>query len=131
MGVIDFTKTIKKNQGKPGRNSLDIYLSGYHMLGGLVTSLIITKLLDNNTDAVEEAKNTKITHGILTGHPISNVGEGIKLDKLITMALSTALTASEVFLGVKGGASAGAGMIIGYTYLITSKEGGYIGEAKG
>lgn len=131
MGVLDFTKTIKKNQGKPGRNSQDIYLSGYHMLGGLVTSIIITKLLDSTTNTVDKAKNTKITHGILTGHPISNVGEGIKLDKLITMTLSTVLTASEVFLGLRGGASAGAGMVLGYTYLSTTKSGGYIGEAKG
>lgn len=125
MGVIDFTKTVKKNDGKPGRNNLDIYLSGYHMLGGLVTSLVVTKLLDNKVD---EAKNTKITHGILTGHPIKNVGDGIKLDKLALMALSAALTFGEVFMGVKGGASAGAGIIIGYSYLGKSREGGYIGE---
>jgi hypothetical protein len=128
MGVIDFTKTVKKNDGKPGRNNVDIYLSGYHMLGGLVAGLIITKILEK-TDVKDMAQKEKITKGILTGHPIENVGDGIKLEKLALMTLSTALTFGEVFMGVKGGASAGAGMILGYTYL--NSGGSYIGEAKG
>lgn len=125
MGITDVTKAIKNNQGKKGRNNQDIYLSGYHMLGGLVASLLITKLM-NYSPIVEQKR---ITKGILTGYPIQNVGSGIKLDKFVIMLSSAALTASEVFLGIKGGASAGAGMIVGYTYLNTSKTG-YIGEAK-
>lgn len=130
MGIIDFTKTIKNNDGKKGRNNQDIYLSGYHMLGGLVAGLIISKVLDS-VHLTEKAEKTKITHGILTGHPIENVGDGIKLDKVALMALSTGLTAAEVFLGLKGGASAGAGMILGHSYLQTSKKEEYIGDAKG
>ena len=67
----------------------------------------------------------------MTGHPIQNVGDGIKLDKLVPMALSTALTIGEVFFKLKGGASAGAGMVLGYTYMQTSKKSDYIGDMKG
>lgn len=126
MGLTETTKTIKNNQGKSGRNKKDIYFSGYDMLGGLVASLIITKVLDN-IPVVEEKR---IRRGILTGYPIQNVGKGIKLDKLILMTASAALTAGEVFLGWKGGASAGAGLILGYTYMHSSKRGNYIGQAK-
>ena len=45
MGVADITKAVKNNQGKKGRNNQDIYLSGYHMLGGLIAGLLITKVL--------------------------------------------------------------------------------------
>lgn len=126
MGLTETTKTIKNNQGKKGRNSKDIYFSGYDMLGGLVASLIITKVLDN----VPFVEEKRIKKGILTGYPIQNVGKGIKLDKLVLMTASAALTAGEIFLGWKGGASAGAGMLLGYTYLHTSKRRGYIGQAK-
>ena len=126
MGVADVTKAVKNNQGKAGRNSKDIYFSGYDMLGGMVASLIITKVLDN----VPFVEEKRIKKGILTGYPIENVGKGIKLDKLVLMTASAALTAGEIFLGWKGGASAGAGLIIGYTYLHTSRRGGYIGQAK-
>jgi hypothetical protein len=126
MGLTDVTKAVKNNQGKKGRNSKDIYFSGYDMLGGLIASLIITKAI--SIAPIIEQK--RIKKGILTGHPIQNVGRGIKLDRLVIMAASAALTAGEVFLGWKGGASAGAGMIIGYTYLQSSKHGKYIGQAK-
>jgi hypothetical protein len=126
MGLADVTKAVKNNQGKKGRNKKDIYFSGYDMLGGLVASLIITKAI--SIAPIIEQK--RIKKGILSGHPIQNVGRGIKLDRLVIMAASAALTAGEVFLGWKGGASAGAGMIIGYTYLHTSKRGGYIGQVK-
>jgi hypothetical protein len=130
MGITETTKAIKNNQGKKGRNSQDLYLSGYHMLGGLVASLIITKLLDSAhiSEIIEEKR---ITKGILTGHPIRNVGKGIKLDKVILMTTSAALTAGEVFLGLKGGASAGAGLILGYTYMKSSQSKEYIGDMKG
>jgi hypothetical protein len=130
MGLVDVTKAVKNNQGKKGRNKKDIYFSGYDMLGGLIASIIITKVLDSAhvSDIIEEKR---ITKGILTGHPIRNVGKGIKLDKVILMTTSAALTAGEIFLGWKGGASAGAGLILGYTYLQTSKGGGYIGDLKG
>lgn len=130
MGAIDVTKAIKNNQGKPGRNSIDLYLSGYHMLGGLIAGLVITKILDS-THVTDMMQQKKITRGILTGHPIQNVGDGIKLDKLVPMALSTALTIGEVFFKLKGGASAGAGMVLGYTYMQTSKKSDYIGDMKG
>jgi hypothetical protein len=126
MGLTDVTKAVKNNQGKKGRNSKDIYFSGYDMLGGLIASLIITKAI-SMAPMIEQKR---IKKGILTGHPIQNVGRGIKLDRLVIMAASAALTAGEVFLGWKGGASAGAGMIIGYTYLQSSKHGKYIGQAK-
>lgn len=126
MGLTDVTKAVKNNQGKKGRNSKDIYFSGYDMLGGLIASLIITKAI--SIAPIIEQK--RIKKGILTGHPIQNVGRGIKLDRLVIMAASAALTAGEVFLGWKGGASAGAGMVLGYVYLSTSKHGNYIGQAK-
>jgi hypothetical protein len=47
------------------------------------------------------------------------------------MTTSAALTAGEVFLGLKGGASAGAGLILGYTYMKTSQSKEYIGDMKG
>lgn len=125
MGVTDVTKAIKNNQGKTGRNNKDIYFSGYDMLGGMIAALIITEVYDHVFG------HQTIKKGILTGHPISNVGDGIKLDRLLVMLASAGLTAGEVFLNLKGGASAGAGMIIGYTYLDTSKQGNYIGQAKG
>lgn len=125
MGVMDFTKTVKNNNGKVGRNSKDIYFSGYDMLGGLIASLLITKLLDKTPIEQKRIKN-----GILTGYPIQNVGKGIKLDRLLIMTASAALTAGEVFFNLKGGASAGAGMVLGYTYLKTSNSGNYIGQAK-
>jgi hypothetical protein len=127
MGITETTKAIKNNQGKKGRNSQDLYLSGYHMLGGLIASLIITKLLDSSP--IIEQK--RIKKGILTGHPIRNVGKGIKLDKVILMSTSAALTAGEIFLGWKGGASAGAGLILGYTYMKSSQSKEYIGDMKG
>jgi hypothetical protein len=127
MGITETTKAIKNNQGKKGRNSQDLYLSGYHMLGGLIASLMITKLLDS-APIIEEKR---ITKGILTGHPIRNVGKGIKLDKVILMSTSAALTAGEIFLGWKGGASAGAGLILGYTYMKSSQSKEYIGDMKG
>ena len=130
MGAMDVTKAIKNNQGKPGRNSLDLYLSGYHMLGGLIAGLVITKVLDS-THVTDMLQQEKITKGILTGHPIENVGEGIKLDKIVLMATSTALTIGEVFFKLKGGASAGAGLVLGYTYLQTSRSGNYVGDMKG
>ena len=130
MGVADITKAVKNNQGKKGRNNQDIYLSGYHMLGGLIAGLLITKVLDS-THVTEILQQKKITKGILTGHPIQNVGDGIKLDKVVLMMTSAALTAGEIFAGIKGGASAGAGMVLGYTYLQTSKHGNYIGDLKG
>jgi hypothetical protein len=129
MGLTETTKTIKNNQGKKGRNKNDIYFSGYDMLGGLVASLIITKILDS-AHISDIAEQKRIKKGILTGYPIQNVGKGIKLDKLVLMTASAALTAGEIFLGWKGGASAGAGMLLGYTYLHTSKRGGYIGQIK-
>ena len=129
MGVADITKAVKNNQGKKGRNNQDLYLSGYHMLGGLIAGLLITKVLDS-THVTEILQQKKITKGILTGHPIQNVGDGIKLDKVVLMMTSAALTAGEIFAGIKGGASAGAGMVLGYSYLQTSKTG-YIGEMKG
>ena len=58
MGLTETTKAIKNNQGKKGRNSKDIYFSGYDMLGGMVASLIITKVLDN-VPFVEEKKDKK------------------------------------------------------------------------
>ena len=62
MGAIDVTKAIKNNQGKPGRNSIDLYLSGYHMLGGLIAGLVITKILDSThvTDMMQQKKNYKM-----------------------------------------------------------------------
>jgi hypothetical protein len=130
MGITETTKAIKNNQGKKGRNSQDLYLSGYHMLGGLIASLMITKLLDS-AHVSEIIEEKRITKGILTGHPIRNVGKGIKLDKVILMSTSAALTAGEIFLGWKGGASAGAGIVLGYTYMKTSQSKEYIGDMKG
>jgi hypothetical protein len=130
MGITETTKAIKNNQGKKGRNSQDLYLSGYHMLGGLIASLIITKLLDS-AHVSEIIEEKRITKGILTGHPIRNVGKGIKLDKVILMSTSAVLTAGEIFLGWKGGASAGAGIVLGYTYMKTSQSKEYIGDMKG
>jgi hypothetical protein len=100
------------------------------MLGGLIASLIITKVLDS-AHVSEIIEEKRITKGILTGHPIRNVGKGIKLDKVILMSTSAALTAGEIFLGWKGGASAGAGLILGYTYMKTSQSKEYIGDMKG
>ena len=124
MGAIDVAKTVKNNQGKKGRNNEDIYMSGYHMLGGLVSAMVIGFAWDK----VKAAQQTKITTGLISGNPIKNVGDGIAFDKVITMSISTALTMAELFGGVKGAASAGAGMMIGYTYLDKSKQQKYIGN---
>lgn len=123
--VVDVTRTVKGKKGK-GRNKHEVYLSGYHMLGGLAATFLISRLVEY---FIPDSNYRRIKKGVLTGNPIKNVGEGIKLDKMIMLVSSAALTASEVFLNVRGGSSAGAGMVLGYIYLDSSRKSKYVGLA--
>ena len=121
MGAADVARTIKQKD-----NNNSVYLSGYHMLGGMATSMIIAV----TWDALFGHEKSKIKVGVLTGEPIKNVGDGIDLDKVIMMGISAGLTMAELFGGVKGAASAGAGIVLGYSYFNTSNQGSYIGQLK-
>jgi hypothetical protein len=127
MGAADVVKTVKQNQGKKGRTKQDIYLSGYHMLGGMAASLLISKIMEY---VIPDRQDRRIKKGILTGNPIENVGKGIKLDKMVMLTASAALTVGEIFFNIKGGTSAGAGMVLGYIYFDSSRSNRYVGMAK-
>ena len=60
-------------------------------------------------------------------------GKGNKIEKSayaedkLYMNMIAGLIISLEMLGVKGAASSGAGMLIGFNYINTTKEGGYLG----
>ena len=117
MFPFDFTDKLKdKKKGADG-----IYTSAYYTLGGLLAGMVIADFW-NKFDL--PGNNKKLERGLLLDNPIEkSVYDEEKLYQNILAGLVMAL---EVF-GVKGGVASGAGMLIGFNYVNSTKKGGYIG----
>lgn len=98
-----------------------VYQEGYYSIGGLLTGMIVADLWDKWN---LPGNKKKLGQAFLSGQPIKD--SGYDEDKLY-MNMIAGLVISLELLGIKGAASSGAGMLIGFNYVNSSKSGSYIG----
>lgn len=117
MYLTDFLKKLgNKQKGMEG-----VYQEGYYSIGGLLTGMIVADLWDKWN---LPGNKKKLGQAFLSGQPIKD--SGYDEDKLY-MNMIAGLVISLELLGIKGAASSGAGMLIGFNYVNSSKSGSYIG----
>jgi hypothetical protein len=99
----------------------NIYQNGFHVAGGVVTSLIINELWENFK--LPGYDNKPITESLITKQPLYN--SNISTDMLWKLAVSSIVMLSEL-VGVKGGFL--LGMFVGFSWTDKANTGKYIGN---
>lgn len=120
--IVDLLKANKQKKVQRKKDA-DIYTGGYYVFGGVISGMLIHILWEKLN---LPGHDVPINHALLTGKELENTNS-IKIDKFIMSLLSTGLMLSELF-GLKGGAASGSGMLMGYTFASTAKDGKYIGQ---
>lgn len=108
-------------ESKKGRQQ--IYHNGFHMMGGIVTALVINELWEHLKLPGWDKK--PITESLINKQPIQN--SNVSNDMLWKIALWGSVMLSE-FAGVKGGFISGVGMLIGFSWADRASSGKYIGQ---
>jgi hypothetical protein len=120
--IVEFLKAHKEKTVKHKKEE-QVYSGAYYTLGGVITGFLIDEFYEKFH---LPGFNQKIEHSLITHRKIENCKE-IKFDKFVIMMLSAGIMMLELF-GVKGAMASGAGIMLGYTYSSTSREGKYVGN---